>query len=151
MPVLAHNPELILSLLAGIVVLVFVGLPLLYSAVSAVGYMLAGIGSKTAWWRRLAAPAAGLVACFIFLVLLSVLSMFKENAAELPPGMLVLYGAVVVAFWVSPVFIGRVLLGFSWGRAALAAVIILLLQIAVMVLFLVGLSWLSPDNSMYCR
>ena len=49
-PVLAHNPELILLLLGGLAVASVVVPTLVYTVLSALGFMLAGWGLKVSWW-----------------------------------------------------------------------------------------------------
>ncbi len=131
-PVLAHNPELIISLLAGALVLLYVGVPLLYSVLAAVGYMLAGIGCKVVWWRRLLAPAVCMVGCFLLILLLTLFNALQS-------GYMLQWAAIVVHI-LMPILIGRVVAALSWWRSALASGIILLLQAALIVIVLWSLS-----------
>lgn len=124
-PVFAHNPEAILSLILGAVVVAWIGSSLLYSLVSGFWFMVLGLGKGVAWWRRLLAPA--LVAVCVFLLAPVVVLSKPSPGVEAMGWQYVVVSVVVVLILLLPLLLGRFLLRFGWRRSLLAAVLIPLL------------------------
>lgn len=141
-PVLAHNPELMLLWLSGAAIIAMVAPTVVYTVLSALGFMLAGIGLNVSWWRRLLAPAVSALLCAL-LSLAVVVGKLVESAASVSVSWGALLGAVLFLF---PVFHCRFFLQFSWLRSALAACIIVLLHLVFFVLLVTLLAYCFPQS-----
>ena len=140
-PVLAHNPELILIWLGYAAIIAVVATTVVYSVLSALGFMLAGIGLKVSWWRRILAPVLSALFCAILFVVVLVGKLVESlSSMSLPSGSL--FGVILFLF---PVLLCRFILRFSWWRAALAAVLIVLLHIVFFVLLVNLLAYCFPQ------
>lgn len=140
-PVLAHNPELILLLLGGLAVASVVVPTLVYTVLSALGFMLAGWGLKVSWWRRLLAPGLSALLCLLTM-LAAGLGKMLARAESATVSWWWVVSAVLFMF---PVFHCRFFLHFSWWRAALAAGIIVLLHLVSFVLLVTLLAYCFPQ------
>lgn len=140
-PVLAHNPELILLLLGCAAIIAMVAPTIVYSVLSAIGFMLVGIGLKVSWWRRILAPVFSALLCGI-LTVGAVLGKLVESAASMSLSVGSVFSVVLFLF---PVFLCRFFLQFSWWRSALAAGIIVLLHLVLFVLLVNLLAYCFPQ------
>lgn len=141
-PLLAHNPELILGLLAGAVLLVALLHALWYWFVHQVGFMLAAIGTRVERMSKILlplvlVPVSGLVTIYVF-----ALALFAapEDASVVwrIVGLLLL----VLLLLGLPYGIGRYMLRFSHRRSIISA---LCLAVVYGVVPLgMGLAW--PDS-----
>ena len=140
-PVLAHNPELILLCLGCAAIIAVVAPTIVYTVLSALGFMLAGIGHKVSWWRRILAPVLSALFCAILFVGVLVGKLVESLAS-----MSLLSGAWIGAvLFLFPVLLCRFFLQFSWWRAALAAVIIVILHFVFFVLLVNLLAYCFPQ------
>lgn len=140
MLILAHDPAGMLTAFVSIVLLFVFGMPLLYSALSALSFMLCGIGIEVAWWRRLLAPALSAVGCFVLIgcsmLLLAALPSYEGNMSFWGD---VGYGIVCVVWFFLPLLICRTVLKFSWLRSVAAVFLIPLLHALLGVICGVGI------------
>ena len=118
-----------LTAFVSIVLLFVFGMPLLYSALSALSFMLCGIGADVAWVRRLLAPALSAVGCFLLIGC----SMLLSAALPAYEGNMPLWGEVVyyivcVVWFLLPLLICRTVLKFTWWRSVVAMFLIPLLH-----------------------
>lgn len=123
---LAHDPGMLLGLVAGVVLLLMLLNALWYWLVCQVGFMLAAIGTRVERWRKVLlpfvlVPVAGLVT--LCLMVLMVVQGAPEEGASLPACWSWLGGVLMVALLLGiPYVIGRCMLRFSVKRSLLTAV-----------------------------
>ena len=129
--IIAHDPIGILTVLFGGVMMVWFGVPLLYSVLAGISFMLAGIGAGVAWWRRLLAPGLCAVNSFVLVGLSLLLLFFLGGDGPSPIWVRACYYLVAVLLLLQPVVIGRKLLHFSWWRVACAGVLVPLLHVVL--------------------
>ena len=128
--------------LSGAAIIAMVAPTVVYTVLSALGFMLAGIGLNVSWWRRLLAPAVSALLCAL-LSLVVVVGKLVESAASVSVSWGALLGAVLFLF---PVFHGHFFLQFSWLRSALAACIIVLLHLLFCALLMAPLVYCFPQS-----
>ena len=128
---IAHDPIGLLTALFGGVLMIWFGLPLLYSVLAGLSFMLAGIGAGVAWWRRLLAPGLCAVNSFVLVGLSMLLLFFAVGEGPTPVWVSAAYYLVALLLLLQPVVIGRKLLHFSWWRVACAGVLVPLLHVVL--------------------
>lgn len=145
---LAHNPEAILAAIVSAFVFVLIGAPVLYSMVSALAFMLSGIGAEVPWWRRLTAPGISLLGGFLFIGLLFLCRCFDGGAGEESPLWVVVAEYATALLWLLlPLPVCRLLLKFNWWRSLLATLLVSLLHGALAVAGLLGLCSLVGQDA----
>ncbi|MBQ7023232.1 MAG: hypothetical protein IJN29_06600 [Akkermansia sp.] len=145
---LAHNPEAIVAAIFGAFALVLFGTPVLYSLLTALAFMLSGVGAGVSWWRRLTAPAVSLLGGFLFIGLLMLWQCFDgAGGADSPVWVEVAKGATAVFWLLLPLPVCRILLKFNWWRSLLATLLVPLMLAVGVVVCLFGLGdWLAPPE-----
>lgn len=129
MLILAHDPAGMLTAFVSIVLLFVFGMPLLYSVLSALSFMLCGIGADVAWWRRLLAPALSAVGCFVLIgCSMLLLAALPSYEGTMPLWGEVVYYIVCVVWFLLPLLICRAVLKFTWLRSVASVFLIPLLH-----------------------
>lgn len=131
MLILAHDPAGMMTAFVSVILLFVFGLPLLYSVLAGLSFMLAGIGAGVAWWRRLLAPGLCAVNSFVLVGLSMLLLFFAVGEGPTPVWVSAAYYLVALLLLLQPVVIGRKLLHFSWWRVACAGVLVPLLHVVL--------------------
>lgn len=143
--IIAHDPIGMLKVLFGGVLMLWFGIPLLYSVLAGISFMLAGIGTDVSWWRRLVAPGLCAVNSFVLVGLSLLLLFFAVGEGPTPVWVSAAYYLVALLLLLQPVVIGRKLLHFSWWRVVLASVLLPLLHVVLAIACGVGLASLSGE------
>ena len=144
---LAHNPEAIVAAIFSAIALVLFGTPILYSLLSAFCFMLAGLGKKVSWWRKLLAPGICAVLCFLFVGFWLVLLLACSGAHGHTPGWVSpTFLTSFVLFLLLPLLICRLILSFGRWRSLLATLLIPLLGALCVGVSLATVSNMNPDT-----
>lgn len=146
-PMLAHDPEGILALFAGILVVFVVLHAMWYWFVNQVGFMLAGIGTQVERWCKVVLPLILVPVSFMVTIcgpLLVALAMPDEEGTYPVLWMIVGIVALVVLLLGVPYVIGRYMLRFSVKRSLIAAFFMTLVYIKLPLI--VGLAFASADH-----
>lgn len=146
-PMLAHDPEGILALVAWVLAVLVILNAAWYWFVNQVGFMLAGIGTQVERWCKVVLPLILVPISFVVTICGSLLVAFATPAEDdTYPVLWMIVGivALVVLLLGVPYVIGRYMLRFSIKRSLIAAFFMTLVYVKLPLI--VGMAFASADH-----